>query len=45
MAEHAKTEHGVHAYRAEDFGLDPQRFRERFAFSTDRFGVEPEPAA
>ena len=42
ITEHPKTEHGVHAYRAEDFGLDANRLRERFAFYSDRFGVEAE---
>jgi hypothetical protein len=40
--DHPKTKHGVHSYKAEDFGLDPERLRERFGFYMDRFGVEPE---
>jgi Sulfotransferase family len=37
-----QTKHGVHKYSPEDFGLTAERLRERFAFYTDRFGVEQE---
>jgi hypothetical protein len=30
-------QHGVHRYRAADFGLDPDRLRERFGFYSRRF--------
>ena len=40
--EHPKTRHGVHRYRAEDFGLDRAALRRRFAFYIERFGVELE---
>ena len=39
---HPRTQHGVHRYRAADFGLDPGRLRDRFAFYTHRFDVDPE---
>ena len=42
--EHPKTRHGVHRYRAEDFGLDRVGLHRRFAFYTERFGVELEAA-
>jgi hypothetical protein len=34
-----KTAHGVHTYRAEDFGFTTKGLRERFAFYIDRFDV------
>jgi hypothetical protein len=37
-----RTKHGVHRYQAEDFGLDPDRLRDRFAFYMTRFGVKPD---
>jgi hypothetical protein len=40
--DHPKTKHGVHRYSADDFGLDTQRLRDRFAFYSRRFGIEPE---
>jgi hypothetical protein len=40
--QHPKTAHGVHTYRAEDFGLDRDRLRARFDFYVERFGVEAE---
>jgi Sulfotransferase family len=39
---HPRTQHGVHRYNAGDFGLDPVRLRNRFAFYTSRFGVPAE---
>lgn len=39
---HPRTEHGVHTYRADDFGFDGDRLRERFGFYIERFGVEIE---
>jgi sulfotransferase family protein len=39
---HPQTEHGVHRYTAEEFGLDRDHLRERFSFYTERFGVAPE---
>jgi hypothetical protein len=32
--------HGVHRYRPEDFGLDPDQIRARFASYRSRFGLE-----
>jgi hypothetical protein len=37
MADHPQDEHGRHRYRAEDFGLEPARIRDRFAAYCDRF--------
>jgi len=31
--------HGVHRYAAEDFGLEPEALRERFAFYSERFDL------
>jgi hypothetical protein len=39
---HPQTEHGVHRYTAEEFGLDRDHLRERFSFYTERFDVAPE---
>jgi hypothetical protein len=39
---HPQREHGTHAYSAESFGLTTERLRRRFAFYSDRFGIEPE---
>jgi hypothetical protein len=41
---HPKGEHGPHRYDPSDFGLEPERLRERFAFYTERFGVAAETA-
>jgi hypothetical protein len=38
--DHPKDQHGAHTYTAEEFGLDPDRLRSRFAFYTRRFGVD-----
>ncbi len=37
-----QTKHGVHRYRAEDYGLDPVRIRADFAPYIEEFGIEPE---
>ena len=37
LDDHPQDQHGVHRYTAEDFGLDADRLRERFAFYTRRF--------
>jgi hypothetical protein len=37
-----QTKHGVHRYRAEDYGLDAERIRRDFAPYIDEFGVETE---
>jgi hypothetical protein len=43
MTEHARGKHGQVVYDLErDFGLDPDRVRERFAFYFERFPVRPE---
>lgn len=34
--------HGAHQYNAEQFGLEPERIRRRFAAYTERFGIEPD---
>jgi len=34
--------HGAHRYTPEQFGLDPERIRRRFAAYSDRFGIEPD---
>jgi hypothetical protein len=42
IAENAKDRHGKHTYTPEEFGLDAQRLRRRFAWYIDRFGVSVE---
>jgi len=37
LDDHPQDQHGVHRYTAEDFGLDADRLRDRFAFYTRRF--------
>jgi hypothetical protein len=37
--EAARDKHGRHVYDSADFGLDPDRLRERFAFYSRRFGL------
>ena len=39
-----QDKHGVHRYRAQDFGYDIDALRATFKGYTDHFGVEPEPA-
>jgi hypothetical protein len=34
--------HGKHSYTPEQFGLDAERIRRRFAGYTDRFGIQPD---
>ena len=34
--------HGAHRYTPEQFGLDPERIRRRFAAYAERFGIEPD---
>jgi len=38
-AAHPRGEHGVHEYALEDFGLDPERVRDRYRFYTEAFDV------
>jgi hypothetical protein len=45
LDDHPQTKHGVHQYKAEDFGLTTAGLRRRFAFYTDRFDVPPDPKA
>jgi hypothetical protein len=40
--ESSKEHSGPHSYRAETFGLSPERIREQFGFYYDRFGVPVE---
>ena len=42
IASHPKERHGVHRYTLQEFGLDPQRERERYRFYQDYFGVASE---
>ena len=37
-----QNKHGAHSYSAEQFGLDRDRLRSRFAAYIERFGVEPD---
>jgi hypothetical protein len=37
LNEHPQDKHGLHRYTAEEFGLDPDRLRARFAFYSRRF--------
>jgi hypothetical protein len=37
LDDHPQDQHGVHRYTPEDFGLDANRLRKRFAFYTRRF--------
>lgn len=42
LERHPQGEHGKHSYTAADFGLDKDRLRRRFAFYSERFGIDPE---
>ncbi len=42
IASHPKERHGVHRYTLQEFGLDPERERERYRFYQDYFGVASE---
>jgi hypothetical protein len=39
LDDHPRTKYGEHTYSAADYGLDPDRIRDRFAFYVDRFDV------
>ena len=39
--ENPQHKHGAHAYRAEDWGLDADEIRERFAPYIEAFDVSP----
>ncbi|GAA0325665.1 sulfotransferase [Sphingomonas oligophenolica] len=41
--EAARDKHGRHLYDPADFGLDPHRLRDRFAFYSRRFGLSSAP--
>ncbi|MEQ9736696.1 MAG: sulfotransferase, partial [Algiphilus sp.] len=43
LRDESKEQAGRHHYAAGDFGLDPARERQRFAFYIHRFGVSEEP--
>lgn len=43
LAARPQHKHGTHRYRAEDFGLDLDDIRARYAPYTDQYGVEHEP--
>jgi hypothetical protein len=43
IAENPQGKHGVHAYHASEYGLDPAVERERFGRYIERFGIEIEP--
>ena len=43
VAANPQGKHGVHRYRPAEYGLDPDRERERFRRYTERFGIEAEP--
>jgi hypothetical protein len=43
VAANPQGKHGVHRYRAAEYGLDPAGERERFRRYTERFGIEAEP--
>ena len=45
VTDHRRTQHGVHEYTPEQFGLDADGFRRRFAPYIERFGVQMEPTA
>ena len=45
IADHPQTKHGIHTYTAEQFGLDADGLRRRFAPYIERFGVQLEPRA
>jgi hypothetical protein len=45
VTDHPQTKHGAHDYSAEQFGLDADGLRRRFAPYIERFGVELERAA
>jgi hypothetical protein len=42
LASHPKGRHGAHTYTLDDFGLDEQVVRDRFAPYVERFGIEEE---
>jgi hypothetical protein len=44
-AEQPNGGYGINRYRVEDYGLDLQEERRKFAVYTDHFGIEPESAA
>jgi len=39
LDDHPRTKHGEHRYTAEEFGLEPERLRQRFAAYIERFDV------
>ena len=43
VAENPQGKHGVHRYRASEYGIDVGRERERFRRYRERFGIEAEP--
>lgn len=43
IADNPAGKHGVHGYRASEYGLDPEEERRRFARYVERFEIEAEP--
>jgi hypothetical protein len=44
IAEHPKGKDGIHRYKPEEFGVDPDTVRQEFASYIERFGLVPEAA-
>jgi hypothetical protein len=44
IADHPKGKDGIHRYRPEEFGVEPDTVRREFAPYIERFGLEPEAA-
>jgi hypothetical protein len=42
IADHPKGVDGIHRYRPEEYGVDPDTVRRDFAPYIERFGLEPE---
>ena len=42
VRENPKDQHGVHGYSLDEFGIDPDALRRRYAFYSERFDVPGE---